>query len=102
MPRRGGTAPSPSWAELAQSSLANICCWAEQQKIITSVQQRAAGRKVWFAQSNFLPATIVRHFVPRIVLYYCSNLVKNLSLSLKQSDIERKELKKRDFFPRFI
>lgn len=65
--------------------------------MITSVQQRAAGRKVWFAQSNFLPATISRHFVPCIVLYYCSNLVKNLSLSLKQSDIERKELKKAIF-----
>lgn len=57
---------------------------------------------MWFAQSNFLPQTIVRHFVPRIVLYYCSNLVKNLSLSLKQSDIERKELKKEIFFPDFF
>lgn len=66
--------------------------------MITSVQHKAAAREAWFAQSNFLLAMVLRYFVPRIVLYYCSNLMKKLNLSLKQSDIERKEQKGR-FFP---
>lgn len=44
---------------------------------------------------------ISRHFTLRIALYYRSNLVKKLNLLLKESDIERKELKRR-FYSNFF
>lgn len=54
---------------------------AEPLQRIPSVQPRAKGRGGWFAPSNFLPTILLRHFMPCVVLYYNSNLVKSSPLS---------------------